>query len=139
MFKSLREKITFSGMVVLGIGVGLLVFTFISAYGFLTQSLPIASSEDFAQTFGAALAPLIATCIRLMYLGVMGWVGSLITIRGVTILVHAPKTEVAVVPARTVAATQQPQQKAAVPTRKEQKMEPEVIVVPPEQQVQKTG
>jgi len=130
MFKTFRGKIALSGIVVLGIGVALLVFTFISAYGFLTQSLSIASSEDFVQTFGAALAPLIATCIRLMYLGVMVWVGSLLTIRGVTLLVHASKVEVAV-PAK-VAAPAQPQrlqQKAAT--------EPEFVIIPPEQKVEK--
>ena len=122
MFKTFKGKIALSGIVVLGIGVALLVFTFISAYGFLTQSLSIASSEDFVQTFGATLAPLIATCIRLMYLGVMAWVGSLLTIRGVTLLVHASK----------VAAPTQPQhlqQKAAT--------EPEIVVIPPEQKVGK--
>jgi len=140
MLKSLREKITFSGMLVLGVGVALLIFTFLSAYGFLTQSLSIASSDDFVQTFGSALAPLIATCIRLMYLGVMGWVGSLLTIRGVTILIHAPKTEVIPVPAKTVT----PQQQKVVVAKKvmsepkdEQKKEPEVIVIPPEQLTQK--
>lgn len=146
MFKSLREKITFSGMVVLGVGVALLIFTFLSAYGFLTQNLSIASSDDFVQTFGAALAPLIATCIRLMYLGVMGWVGSLLTIRGVTILVHAPKIEVVPVPAKTATPQPQPQQKTVMAAKKvasepkkEQKEEPEVIVIPPEpeQQIQK--
>ncbi|MBS7608401.1 MAG: hypothetical protein QXQ08_02735 [Candidatus Bathyarchaeia archaeon] len=140
MFKSLKEKITFSGMVVLGIGVVLLIFTFISAYGFLTQSLSIASSDDFVQTFGAALAPLIATCIRLMYLGIMGWVGSLLTIRGVTILIHAPKTEVVAVPAKTAMQQQKTDvtaKKVALETKKEQK-EPEVIVIPPEQLTQKT-
>ncbi|MEM0095652.1 MAG: hypothetical protein QXZ51_02825 [Candidatus Bathyarchaeia archaeon] len=140
MFKSLKEKITFSGMVVLGIGVVLLIFTFISAYGFLTQSLSIASSDDFVQTFGAALAPLIATCIRLMYLGIMGWVGSLLTIRGVTILIHAPKTEVVAVPAKAAMQQQKTDvtaKKVALETKKEQK-EPEVIVIPPEQLTQKT-
>ncbi|MEM0356836.1 MAG: hypothetical protein QXL77_00435 [Candidatus Bathyarchaeia archaeon] len=140
MFKSLKEKITFSGMVVLGIGVVLLIFTFISAYGFLTQSLSIASSDDFVQTFGAALAPLIATCIRLMYLGIMGWVGSLLTIRGVTILIHAPKTEVVAVPVKAAMQQQKTDvtaKKVALETKKEQK-EPEVIVIPPEQLTQKT-
>jgi len=46
-----------------------------------------------AQTFGEALVPLIATCVRVMYLGVMGWIGSLITIRGITIMNSAPKIE----------------------------------------------
>ncbi|MEM2676264.1 MAG: hypothetical protein QXT10_07215, partial [Candidatus Bathyarchaeia archaeon] len=141
MFKSLKEKITFSGMVVLGVGVVLLVFTFLSAYGFLTQSLSIASSDDFVQTFGAALAPLIATCIRLMYLGIMGWVGSLLTIRGVTILIHAPKTEATAVPAKVAMQQQQrtdaTARKVALEPKKELK-EPEVIVIPPEQLTQKT-
>lgn len=140
MFKSLREKITFSGMVVLSIGVALLIFTFLSAYGFLTQNLSIASSDDFIQIFGAGLAPLIITCIRLMYLGVMVWVGSLLTIRGVTILIHAPKTEVITVSAKAP----QPQQNVAVTTRKvvsepgKEQAGPKVIVIPPEQLTQKT-
>lgn len=141
MFKTLKEKITFSGMIVLGIGVVLLVFTFLSAYGFLTQSPSIASSSDFAAIFGEALAPLIVTCIRLMYLGIMGWVGSLLTIRGVTILIHAPKTEIVAVPTKPVAP--QLQQKVAKKvepeSKKEQKGEPEIMVIPPEQPVQGTN
>jgi hypothetical protein len=111
---------------VLLIGVTLLVFTFISAYGLLTQSLSIIASADLVQTFGEALGPLIATCIRIMYLGVMGWVGSLLTIRGVTLIANAPKMEAAV-PSRPVAPTQpqqQPQQKPASAPQKA-KVEPE--------------
>ncbi len=107
MFKNFRDKITLSGIVVLVIGVALLIFTFISAYGFLTQSLEIIASEDLVQTFGEALAPLIATCIRIMYLGVMGWIGSLLTIRGVTIIAHAPKIAKAV-PQKPAVAKQKP-------------------------------
>ncbi|RLI10460.1 hypothetical protein DRO25_03380, partial [Candidatus Bathyarchaeota archaeon] len=68
MLKNFRDKIALSGIAVLMIGVALLIFTFISAYGFLTQSLSIVASEDLVRTFGDALAPLIATCIRIMYL-----------------------------------------------------------------------
>jgi hypothetical protein len=86
MFKiNLKDHMTLTGTIVLMVGIGLLIFTFISAYGFLTQDLAILTSADLAQTFGEALAPLISTCIRVMYLGVMGWIGSLLTIRGVTI------------------------------------------------------
>jgi len=91
MFKNFRDKIALSGVTVLCLGVALLIFTFVSAYGFLTQSLSILTSADLAQTFGNALVPLITTCIRLMYLGIMGWVASLITIRGVTIVTHNPQ------------------------------------------------
>src|SRR4030042_5513479 len=91
MLKRFRDKIAVSGIAVLLVGVGLLIFTFVSAFGFLTQSLPIIATQDLGETFGGALAPLIATSIRIMYLGVMGWIGSLLTIRGVTIIAHAPQ------------------------------------------------
>lgn len=91
MFKNFRDKMALSGITVLMIGIVLLIFTFVSAYGFLTAGLAIIASEDLVRTFGEALAPLIATCIRIMYLGVMGWIGSLITIRGVTIIAHTPQ------------------------------------------------
>src|SRR4030066_2082986 len=93
MFETFKGKIAFSGVTVLGIGLILLIFTFASAYGFLSEGLQILSTQDLAQTFGATLAPLIATSIRVMYLGVMGWIASLITIRGVTVIANTPKTE----------------------------------------------
>jgi len=134
MFKKFRDKIALSGFTVLMIGVALLIFTFISAYGFLTQSLSIIASEDLVRTFGEALAPLIATCIRIMYLGVMGWIGSLLTIRGVTIIAHAP-TKPTVVPQKpSVAQKPLPQKaKAEKPREGAKPSEPELVVIPPEQ------
>ena len=145
MLKNFRDQIALSGITVLLIGVALLVFTFISAYEFLTQALSIVASADLVQTFGEALAPLIATCIRIMYLGVMGWAGSLLTIRGVTIIAHAPSIPAAapvVAPPQKAAA---PQQKPLPQKPKEEKPpeekqpevakppEPEIIVIPPDQ------
>lgn len=129
------------------IGVALLIFTFISAYGFLTQTLSIIASEDLAQTFGEALAPLIATSIRVMYLGVMGWIGSLLTIRGITIVAHAPEMQKAAAGKQTVAAPAPQKAKASRPNEKAKPLEPkaeqskeevkpsepEVVVIPPEQ------
>jgi hypothetical protein len=138
MLKKFRDKVAFSGITVLGIGVALLVFTFISAYGFLTQSLSIIASEDLVRTFGEALAPLIATCIRIMYLGVMGWIGSLLTMRGVAIIANAPKIE-AIVPQKPAVIQQKtlPKRGEAEPqkeTKPEAKpSEPEFVVIPPEQ------
>jgi apolipoprotein N-acyltransferase len=145
MFKSFRDKIALSGVTVLGVGVALLIFTFISAYGFLTQNLNIIASEDLMATFGGALAPLIATCIHIMYLGVMGWIGSLITIRGVTIIVNAPKVEAA--PIQKPAAPQPkplpqnaktaPAKEAKPETKPEAKqLEPQIVVIPPEEVAQ---
>ena len=90
MFKNYRDKIALSGITVLMIGIILLIFTFVSAYGFLTAGVSIIATQDLIRTFGESLAPLIAACIHIMYLGVMGWIGSLITVRGVTIIAHAP-------------------------------------------------
>lgn len=141
MFKSFRDKIALSGITVLMIGVALLIGTFVSAYGFLTQSLSIIASEDLVRTFGEALAPLIATCIRIMYLGVMGWIGSLLTMRGVTIIAHTPQMPT-VVPQKPIPAPQKPlplpqkakEEKPQEETKPEAKpSEPEFVVIPPEQ------
>jgi len=80
------DKAEVSGYVTLFIGVGLLAFTFASAYLFLTNNPSIAGSPDLVTVFGTALAPLIEACIRIMYLGIMGWIGSLLTIRGVQLV-----------------------------------------------------
>ena len=85
MSKSFKDKMT-SGVIVLIVGVTLLVFTFLSAFLFLNENFQILASQDLTQTFGASISPLITTCIRVMYLGVMGWIGSLITIRAVTLI-----------------------------------------------------
>lgn len=142
MFKNFRDKIALSGITVLMIGVALLIGTFLSAYGFLTQSLSIIASQDLVQTFGEALAPLIATCIRIMYLGVMGWTGSLLTIRGVTIITHTPQMPT-VVPQKPIPAQQKPlpQKAKAEKPQKETKpearpSEPEFVAIPSEQVLQ---
>ena len=135
---SFRDRLVLSGITVLTVGVALLIFTFIIAYEFLTQALSIIASADLVQTFGAALAPLIATSIHIMYLGVMGWVGSLLTIRGVTIITHAPPTPAspAVVPQQEATT---PRQKPLSEKQEEEQPEvakvpePEVIVIPPDQ------
>ena len=68
------------------IGVGLLAFTFISAYIFLINNSSIAASSDLIEAFGSVLSPLIGASIRIMYLGVMGWIGSLLTARGIQLV-----------------------------------------------------
>jgi hypothetical protein len=152
MLKNFRDRLALSGIIVLAIGVALLIFTFVSAYGFLTASLSIITSHDLASTFGDALAPLIAACIHIMYLGIMGWAGSLITIRGVTIITHAPQPPPAA-PQKPTVVEQGPQpkpqpQKPKIEKPREEKPreekpreekpkevpkppEPQVIVIPP--------
>jgi len=80
------DKVELSGLIVLFIGVILLAFTFISAYSFLAGELSILGTQDILQAFGEALAPLIEAVIRILYLGIMGWVGSILTIRAIQLL-----------------------------------------------------
>jgi hypothetical protein len=80
------DKVELSGLIVLFIGVILLAFTFFSAYLFLTGELSILVSGDLLQSFGEALAPLIEAIIHVLFLGIMGWIGSIITIRAVQLL-----------------------------------------------------
>lgn len=139
MFKQFRDKVALSGITVLLVGVALLIFTFVSAYGFLAQSLSIIASQDLVQTFGEALAPLIATCIRVMYLGIMGWIGSLLTIRGITIIAHLPETSVTTAQKQEAKQQLQPQktkiEKPAIESDKPEAKasEPEFVVIPPQE------
>jgi len=76
------EILTYS---VLFVGVGLLVFTFFNAYLFLGEKIRFLSTS-LIEAFGEAIGPLIETCIRIMYLGIMGWIGSILTVRGIQLL-----------------------------------------------------
>lgn len=71
---------------VLLVGIILLAFTFLNAYWFLQEDFSIIYTSGLADLFGEALGPLIEACIRIMYLGIMGWIGSIVTIRGVQLL-----------------------------------------------------
>jgi hypothetical protein len=104
------DKPEISGLLVLFIGVGLLAFTFLNAYWFLSEDVSIVASQDLVRAFGEALAPLIGTVIHIMYLGIMGWIGSLLTLRGIPLLTH-PKTPI----------TQPVLTQTQVPIKKEQK------------------
>jgi hypothetical protein len=73
-----------------------------------------------------------------MYLGVMGWIGSLVTIRGVTIIAHVPQMPTAI----AQKPPEQPQPIRKLSDKKQQKepektedkqAEPEIIVMLPEE------
>jgi len=73
---NVKDNILLVGYGTLFAGIGLLAFTFISAYLFLITNPSITGSSDLIDAFGSSLAPLIGASIRIMYLGVMGWIGS---------------------------------------------------------------
>jgi hypothetical protein len=82
----MKDSIMTIGYATLFTGIGLLAFTFLSAYLFLINNPSITASSDLVDTFGSSLAPLIGASIRIMYLGVMGWIGSGLTARGVQLV-----------------------------------------------------
>lgn len=86
------ERTELAGLVTLFIGVILLAFTFFSAFGFLSGSISILASADLTELFGNAMGPLVEAIIRILYLGIMGWVGSILTIRGVQLLKREKET-----------------------------------------------
>ena len=79
----MEDKAMIIAYVILFTGIGLLAFTFISAYAFLINNPSITGSSDLVDVFGSSLAPLIGASIRIMYLGIMGWIGTGLTTRGV--------------------------------------------------------
>jgi hypothetical protein len=85
------DSIKISSFAVLFIGVAVLLFTFANAYVLLIGVLNIGGSENLINVFGEALAPLITYAIKALYLGVMGWIGSILTRRGVQIATSIPK------------------------------------------------
>lgn len=122
------DKPEFSGLLVLFIGVGLLAFTFLNAYWLLKEDIAIIGTQDLVGAFGEALAPLIATVIHVMYLGIMGWIGSILTLRGIPLLTH-PKATVAQ-PVQALEPKPTPQVAEAKPVKKEEKPKQEKIEQP---------
>jgi hypothetical protein len=81
------DNIEVSGFVILFVGVGVLLFTVYNAFLLMVGVLEIEwGSEDLMRFFGEALAPLIVYAVKALYLGIMGWIGSILTRRGVQIL-----------------------------------------------------
>jgi hypothetical protein len=91
-FSLMIDKSEVPRFAVLLVGIILLAFTFLNAYWFLREDFSIISTSGIVDLFGEALGPLIEACIRAIYLGIMGWIGSIITIRGVQLLT-SPKRE----------------------------------------------
>ena len=118
---SIANKPQLAGIIILFAGVALLAFTFINAFLFLQEPFSIIAAGDLSRVFGEALAPLIQACIRLMYLGIMGWIGSLLTMRGIPLVTfkRVPIVQSAPTPkvSRQAETVKQPQKVPPRPTQ----------------------
>jgi len=78
-----------SGITILLTGTALLLITFIIASIHLQGDINVLPVPSLMSSFGEALSPLIEAAIRVLYLGVMGWIASTVTAKGLTVLLQA--------------------------------------------------
>ncbi|MEM2394046.1 MAG: hypothetical protein QXG11_04400 [Candidatus Bathyarchaeia archaeon] len=69
--------------IVIAVGMALLILTFAIAYSILISVADIATSRDLAEAIGMILGPIAEAVIKVMFLGIMGWAGSIATMRGI--------------------------------------------------------
>jgi len=78
-----------SGITILLVGVALLSVTFVIACIHLQGGIIVLPVPSLMASFGEALSPLIEAAIRVLYLGLMGWIASTVTAKGITVLLQA--------------------------------------------------
>jgi hypothetical protein len=82
-----------SGITILLVGVALLSVTFIIACIHLQEGITVLPVPSLMASFGEALSPLIEAAIRVLYLGLMGWIASTVTAKGINVLLAARKIQ----------------------------------------------
>ena len=80
-----------SGITILLTGTALLLITFVIACIHLQDDINVLPVPSLMASFGEAFSPLIEAAIRVLYLGVMGWIASTVTAKGITVLLTARK------------------------------------------------
>jgi hypothetical protein len=92
------EKSELVAYILIGVGVVLLILTFVMAYLILTSVASLSTSQDLSKALGEILGPIAEAVVKVMFLGIMGWTGSIATMRGIQLYKEAkpatqPKTE----------------------------------------------
>jgi hypothetical protein len=77
------EKTELFTYLFMALGIILLIFTFIMAYILVIANLSLPTGLNLSESLGEILGPIAEALIKVLYLGVMGWVGSILTIRGI--------------------------------------------------------
>jgi thiol:disulfide interchange protein len=77
------EKPELVAYILIATGLVLLVLTFIIAALMLMSVVGIATSQDLSKALGGILGPIAEAVIKIMFLGIMGWTGSIATMRGI--------------------------------------------------------
>jgi len=77
------EKSELVAYILIGVGVVLLILTFVMAYLILTSVASLSTSQDLSKALGEILGPIAEAVVKVMFLGIMGWTGSIATMRGI--------------------------------------------------------
>lgn len=80
------ERTELVAYILIGVGIVLLILTFVMAFLLLTSLLNISAGGNLSDAIGDILGPIAEALIKVMYLGIMGWVGSIATIRGIQLI-----------------------------------------------------
>jgi len=83
------DKAELVAYVIIAVGLLLLVLTFVMAYLMLTSVVNIMTSQDLSKALGEIFGPITEAVIKIMFLGIMGWVGSIATMRGIQLYKEA--------------------------------------------------
>lgn len=84
------EKAEIVAYVIIAVGLLLLVLTFIMAYLVLSSvGSIITSSLNISEALGTIFGPITEAVIKVMLLGIMGWTGSIATMRGIQLYKEA--------------------------------------------------
>jgi hypothetical protein len=86
------ERTELMAYILIAIGVILLIITFYMAFTLLTSELGILAAPNLSEALGEILGPITKALIKVLYLGVMGWTGSIATIRGIQLIKEAKRT-----------------------------------------------
>jgi hypothetical protein len=83
------ERAELMAYILIAVGLILLVITFIMAYLKLESVVGIITSGNIAEALGQIFGPIVEAVIKIMFLGIMGWVGSITTMRGIQLYKEA--------------------------------------------------
>ena len=78
-----------SGIAILLAGIALLLTTFVIASIHLQGDINVLPVPSFLSSFGKAFSPLVEASIRVLYLGIMGWIATTVTAKGLNVLLQA--------------------------------------------------
>lgn len=81
------------GIVIVFTGIALLLITFGIACFHLFGEIRVFPTPSLFAYFGEALSPLIEASIRVLYLGLMCWIASTITAKGLPLLLQTKLQE----------------------------------------------